>query len=656
MNNIIEIKDLTFTYPGADAPTLNHLELNIEKGDFIAIVGNNGCGKSTLCKVMNGLIPHFITGKLEGCIWVNGIDTKTVEIGDLAKTVGYVYQDFENQIVRPTVLDDASYACMNYAMPDYLERGKKALQDCGLKGKDDEYIWQLSGGQTHLLALAGAVSLEPDVLILDEPIAQLDPKHADLIYGILKDLNKRLGKTIIVIEHHAVSLEPDVLILDEPIAQLDPKHADLIYGILKDLNKRLGKTIIVIEHHTEYIADYCKHVVLLKKGHVEWLLPTKEALDRVEDLQESNIFPPQVTLAANELKKQGKLEKECILPSTISDGKNVFKNLRFVKPEIHENRSRGGDVSVSFKDVSVSYRSVKGEPKKIYEQMNLELLKGEKIALIGSNGAGKSTMMKLMTGLIKPNVGEIMLKGVAVQDTKPERLSKYVSMVYQNPEDMFIKDSIEADIAYAMQVREVENWKEKTADLLERFRLTELKNQDGRLLSGGQMRRASLAIGVALNPEILLLDEPTANLDIATRKEIMKTLKDMADVTDTVMIATHDMQLVSEWAERIIVLYQGKVIADGSRNEIFGNKEIVDMVGIRPPEIFSMGKELHEDAFCYILYQGKVIADGSRNEIFGNKEIVDMVGIRPPEIFSMGKELHEDAFCYTVDEFLQSFV
>ena len=243
--------------------------------------------------------------------------------------------------------------------------------------------------------------------------------------------------------------------------------------------------------------------------------------------------------------------------------------------------------------------SVKGEPKKIYEQMNLELLKGEKIALIGSNGAGKSTMMKLMTGLIKPNVGEIMLKGVSVQDTKPERLSKYVSMVYQNPEDMFIKDSIEADIAYAMQVREIENWKEKTADLLERFRLIELKNQDGRLLSGGQMRRASLAIGVALNPEILLLDEPTANLDIATRKEIMKTLKDMADVTDTVMIATHDMQLVSEWQKESFVLYQGKVIADGSRNEIFGNKEIVDMVGIRPPEIFSMGKELHEDAFCY---------------------------------------------------------
>lgn len=550
--NVLEIKDLTFTYPGATAPTLNHVDLNIEKGDFIAIVGNNGCGKSTLCKVMNGLIPHFISGEFEGVVLADGVDTQTVEIGDLAKIVGYVYQDFENQIVRPTVLDDASYACMNYAMPDYLERGRQALKNCGLEGKDDEYIWQLSGGQTHLLALAGAVSLEPEVLILDEPIAQLDPRHADLIYGILKDLNERLGKTI-----------------------------------------------IVIEHHTEYIADYCKHVVLLKEGHVEWMLPTREALDKVETLQASNIFPPQVTLAAYRLREQGKLAHDLVLPSTITAGKEAFKQLAFVEPKIQERKSQGKEASVSFQNISVSYRTVKGEPKKIYEQMNLDLHKGEKIALIGSNGAGKSTMMKLMTGLVKPNEGEIYLKGLPVHKTKPEQLSKHVSMVYQNPEDMFIKDSIEADIAYAMQVRNVADWQEKTATLLERFRLTNLKDRDGRLLSGGQMRRASLAIGVALRPEILLLDEPTANLDIATRKEIMKTLKDMEDVTDTVMIATHDMQLVSEWAERIIVLYQGRVVADGSRNEIFGNKEVVEKVGIRPPEIFTMGKVLHEDAFCY---------------------------------------------------------
>ena len=182
---------------------------------------------------------------------------------------------------------------------------------------------------------------------------------------------------------------------------------------------------------------------------------------------------------------------------------------------------------------------------------------------------------------------------------RPENLSKYVSLVYQNPEDMFIKDSIENDISFAMKVRGVKDWEERTGKLLERFRLTSLKDRDGRLLSGGQMRRASLAIGIALDPEILLLDEPTANLDIATRKEIMRTLNDMKDITETVMIATHDMQLVCEWAQRIIVLSQGKIIADGTRDEIFGNEEAVRRAGIRPPEIFTMGQALDKEAYCY---------------------------------------------------------
>ena len=207
---------------------------------------------------MNGLIPHFIAGKFTGTVEIDGASTLESEIGELAQKVGYVYQDFENQIVRPTVLDDASYACMNYGMKDYLEKGKQALGQCGLEGREQDYIWQLSGGQTHLLALAGAVSLQPDVLILDEPIAQLDPMHADRIYEVLRELNEKYGKTI-----------------------------------------------IVIEHHTEYIADYCKNVLLLKDGHTQWKLPAKEALGRVEELRSCNIFPPQVTLAAYELEQSG---------------------------------------------------------------------------------------------------------------------------------------------------------------------------------------------------------------------------------------------------------------------------------------------------------------------------------------------------------------
>ena len=552
--NSIEIKNLTFTYPGADTPTLKNVNIDIEEGDFVALVGNNGCGKSTLCKVMNGLIPHFIAGEFEGTVIAGGLDTLKTDIGSLAMKVGYVYQDFENQIVRPTVLDDASYACMNYAMKDYKERAVEALAQCGLSGRENDYIWQLSGGQTHLLALAGALSLRPDVLILDEPIAQLDPHHADLIYEILKKLNEEYKKTI-----------------------------------------------IVIEHHTEYIANYCKHVILLKDGSAAWKLPAGEALSRVEELMTSNIFPPQITIAAHKLCSMGLIQASDNLPVTVEEGLEAFKTLSF-KHGFGEERRKdqsAKETSAVYKDVSVMYRSVKDEPKKVFEHFNLELFEGEKIAVVGSNGAGKSTMMKLMTGLLKPTDGRVILKDKDVKNTKPEQLSKYVSLVYQNPEDMFIKDSIEADIAYAMQVRGHEDWKARTDALLERFRLTDLRNRDGRLLSGGQMRRASLAIGVALNPEILLLDEPTANLDIATRKEVMRTLNDMKEITKTVLIATHDMQLVCEWAQRIIVLCGGKVIGDGSCDEIFADQTVVQTAGIRPPEIFTMGQALNPQAMCY---------------------------------------------------------
>ena len=554
MDKIIRIEDLTYTYPGAQQPTLSHVSLEIEKGDFLAVVGNNGCGKSTLCKVLNGLIPHFIAGEFSGSVFIDGENTLQADVGTLARKVGYVYQDFENQIVRPTVLDDASYACLNYGMADYEKRGREALHQCGLEGREEEYIWQLSGGQTHLLALAGAVALGPEILILDEPIAQLDPGHADRIYEVLRELNETYGKTI-----------------------------------------------IVIEHHTEYIADYCKHVLLLRDGQAAWILPAREALARVEELQESNIFPPQVTIAGFRLQKEGLLPAGCPLPTTVEEGEKALDGLTFYanRRNMQETSQPGAQTVAQFQNVKVSYRSVKGEPRVIFDGLNLSIHKGEKIALIGSNGAGKSTMMKMLVGLLRPSEGTVTLGGTVLKNVKPEALSRQISLVYQNPEEMFIKDSIYSDIAYAMQVRGVEDWQKKTEALLARFRLSELSDRDGRLLSGGQMRRASLAIGVALNPGILLLDEPTANLDIATRKEIMRTLTDMKDVTDTVMIATHDMQLVCEWAERIIVLCQGNVVADGTRDEIFGNQELTRLVGIRPPEIFSMGQALDERAFCY---------------------------------------------------------
>ena len=550
----VEIDQLTYTYPGASQPTLREITLRIPQGDFLAVVGNNGCGKSTLCKTLNGLIPHFITGDFAGRVKVGGLDTLESDVSLLAQKVGYVYQDFENQIVRPTVLDDASYACLNYAFPDYLERGRTALKQCGLEGREGEYVWQLSGGQTHLLALAGAVSLQPDILILDEPIAQLDPMHADRIYGVLRELNETYGKTI-----------------------------------------------IVIEHHTEYIADYCRHVMLMKDGQVQWMLPTDEALRRVEELEACNISPPQVTRAAHRMRAAGKLAALAALPTTVEQGKAAFASLNHCPRPLARSGPAREEAVVAFQGVRLAYRSVKGAPREVFHDLNLEIHRGEKVALIGSNGAGKSTLMKLMVGLLRPGEGTVSLFGEPIGEKRAEDLSRQISLVYQNPEEMFIKDSIRGDIAYAMQVRQVPRWEQRTEDLLARFRLTDLAQRDGRLMSGGQMRRASLAIGIALDPGILLLDEPTANLDIATRREILSVLEEMKGITETAVIATHDMQLVCQWADRIIVLSGGKVVADGTRDEVFSQREVVDQVGIRPPEIFTMAQALDPAALCYTI-------------------------------------------------------
>ncbi|HIX63658.1 MAG TPA: ATP-binding cassette domain-containing protein [Candidatus Mediterraneibacter colneyensis] len=553
----IEIKDLTFTYPGASEPTLRHLNAEIGQGDFLAVVGNNGCGKSTLCKTLNGLIPHFIAGDMEGQILIDGEDTRNQEIGTLARKVGYVYQDFENQIVCPTVLEDASYACLNYALEDYIEKGKDALSVCGLSSKAGDYVWQLSGGQKHLLALAGTVALSPDILILDEPIAQLDPAHADGIYNVLKKLNEKYGKTI-----------------------------------------------IVIEHHTEYITKYCKNVLLMKDGSVRWKLPAKEAMRRTEELQQCNIFPPQTAIAAQRLVGEGIIPEGMAIPVDVEEGRDFFRGfLKRKGTACKYTRTAQTDSCdlIDFEKVTVRYRSVKGEPPKIFDEFSLKIRKGEKIALIGSNGAGKSTMLKLMMGLIRPEEGRVRLKEKDAASIPKEELGRTISMVYQNPEEMFIKDSIRRDIEYAMKVRNIDNYEERTEELLALFRLEGLADRDGRLLSGGQMRRASLAIGIALNPEILLLDEPTANLDIATRREIMNTLQMLKGITDTVVIATHDMQLVCDWAERIIVLSAGYVIADGPKEEIFSDMYVREQVGIRPPQIYDMGRALGIEDPCFTI-------------------------------------------------------
>lgn len=539
---MLKIEDVSFKYPGKEENTLKNLSLEVDEGTFLAIVGSNGSGKSTMCKLLNGIIPHFFVGDIEGNIYVDGVETLKSSVSHLSTTVGYVYQDFENSIVRPTVLDEVSFGALNYGYSDYKERALESLEVLGLTHLRDEYIWQLSGGQKHLVSLAAVLAVKPKYIIIDEPVAQLDPFHARQTYEKLKLLN----------EEHNI-------------------------------------TVIVIEHHTEFIADYCREVVLLSDGKVRWKKDVKSALTSVDELIECNIFPPQVTQVAYNFYKKSSKD----LPITIEEGKTFFEKQEIACDKYIEEEHKKLIKTVEFENLVAGYKGYNKENKIIIKDMNCTFYEGERIAIVGNNGAGKSTMLKMISGLVKPVSGQVKINGESIESKSPEEICNFVSYIQQNPEEMFIDDSVEKDVAYFLKSREVAGYEETVYEILKQLNLEEIRNNDARLLSGGQQRRVSLAIGMGMTPEVILLDEPTASLDILSRRELLKLLEILKKHIKTSIIATHDMQLVADWASRVIVMNQGEVIFDGTAKDLFKNTDILNKANLVPPQIVELSQALN---------------------------------------------------------------
>lgn len=541
---IIEVKDVHYQYPGAEDPVLKGANLTINKGDFLAIIGGNGSGKSTICKTINGLIPHYFSGDYQGEVRVKGKSVKELSVSVLSHLVGYVYQDFENQLMKLTVFEDVAFSPLNFGFPDYKERAMHALELLGITHLKDQTVWELSGGQKHLTALAGALALDPEVLIIDEPVAQLDPQHATEIYDKLKYLNESLGKTI-----------------------------------------------ITIEHHTEFIANYCKQVALIEDGQVKWHEDVRTGLLKITERHGAKIYPPQVTQAAMLLNDYRTKDE---LPITVQEAVTFFKDYYFYpdsnrhKPNLRPTSS----AILSVNDLRYEVKTLNKQRKTILDIPEMTLYEGDRVAIVGNNGAGKTTLMKSLAGIIRPQAGEITIGDINVLKTSVEKLSSHISYIYQNPEEMFIQDTIKNDITYFGKVRNLEQT-ELYEQIAESLNMRHLFPLDGRLLSGGQQRRSSVAIGLAMLPTIMMLDEPTASLDIGHRKQLVDILHSIRDRIKTVVIATHDMQLVAEWATRVIVMEHGKVIFDGTPKLLFDRVEIWKQAGLKLPQIAELSLALN---------------------------------------------------------------
>lgn len=547
---VVVIENLSFRYPGADADVLRNVNLTIERGDFVAVVGGNGAAKTTLCKSINGLIPHYWAGEFAGSVTVDGVDTYTSSVAELSTKVGYVYQDFQNQLVRPTVRDDVAFGPINFGRDSHAADTDAALEALGIAGIAGRYIWQLSGGQAHLTALAGALALKPAVIIVDEPVAELDPARAEEIYERLAELNRE------------------------------------------------GVTIITIEHHAEFVARYARSVVLMAHGSPVWHLPIDEALARTAELEEHGIPAPQAVQAVRALgvdaAPRTPAEAAALLGGRVAMGRERAAFEGDGADEADPSASPGRIVA-EMTNVTHGYKAVGGSITRVLDGLDTTLHAGERIALVGGNGAGKSTLLKLLAGIIVAREGEVTIDARSTRSMSAREMATTAAYLAQHPQLMFLKGTVRDDIALFPSSHRMPDTDAIVQRVLDRVGLVPLAERDGRTLSGGQQRRATLAIGLAMRPKLLLLDEPTSSLDTQSRDDVTTMLAELADSIECTVVATHDMQLVAEWASRVLVLDGGKVLADVTPRELFADAALLERVRLRPPQIAVLGRELGLD-------------------------------------------------------------
>ncbi|WP_324664744.1 ABC transporter ATP-binding protein [Haloarcula sediminis] len=545
----ITVDDLTFRYPGSDEPVLRNATVEIDSGEFTAIVGGNGSGKTTLCKAFNGLVPHFFNGTFEGTVSVGDTVTTESDVSSLSRTVGYVFQDFENQLVQPIVRDDVAFAPKNHGFSDYHDRAMDALEAVGLGDAADRFVWELSGGQQHLVALASVLAMEPEFIIVDEPAAQLDPHNARQTYEQLREIQR----------------DTDV-------------------------------GVVVIEHHTEFIADYCDRLVMVADGDVAWTEPVDVGLNRVEELLDADIHPPQVTQIARNLPDGCGTLPSGRYPVTVEQAADAFPTpASDAQHPMTPDGSGADERLISIRDVTHGYPTLREGRKTVLDGLDLELHAGNRVALVGANGAGKSTLLRLLTGLESPDEGTVTVLGNDTNTTLPEELAEETVYIHQNPEEMFVEETVRDDVAYYLESRDAPDVDERVDDVIEFLDLEDIADRDGRLLSIGQQRRASLAIGLATDPTVVLLDEPTGSLDLQSRREVTRMLSRSVSRTEAVVVATHDLQLVAEWADRVVVLGPDGILADEPPQSVFEQPALLERAHLRPPQVVELSNRLGID-------------------------------------------------------------
>lgn len=537
----IEFKDFSFKYDAQQEPTLKNINLKIYKGEKVLIAGPSGSGKSTISNAINGLIPFLYKGEITGSLKVNGIETKESSIAKLSNSVGTVLQDPDSQFIGLTVAEDVAFKLENDCV--HQDKMKERVQAVSKIVNISDYLnsspHNLSGGQKQRVTMGGAMVADADILLFDEPLASLDPATGESSIELIDKIQKEDNKTIVIIEHR---LE-DVL------------HCDV------------------------------DRIVIVNNGEIAADLSPDELLS-TNILTETGIREPLYITA---LKYAGvKIEKD-LLPSSIETLKidKVKDNLKkwYEEDKIQEVEEKAEPI-LELKDVRFGYNP----EKEILKGISLKVNKGEMISIVGKNGAGKSTILKLISGFYKPTEGSILLNNKDMKDLSIKERSENIGVVMQNPNSMISQSMIFDEVALGLRIRglDEEIIKERVYETLKICGLYEFRSWPISALSFGQKRRVTIASILVLNPEIIILDEPTAGQDFKHYSDIMEFLKEINKRGITVIMITHDMHLMLEYTNRTIVLADGKKIAEDKTTSILTNEEIIKSANLKKTSIYEL--------------------------------------------------------------------
>lgn len=589
--SLIEVKDLKYRYPGTTELALDGVSFTVEKGEFIGIAGENGAGKSSLSQALLGLIPQFYKGAYGGSVTVCGMDARSTPVSELCRHVGLVFQNPFNQLsgAKDTVYDEVGYGLQNLGFPpeEIRTRVESVLRCFGIWEYRDRNPFDLSGGQLQRVAICSVLAMKPDVLILDEPTSQLDPEGSEEVFHTVDELTK------------------------------------------------MGITIIMIEQKIEKLAGYCDRVLLMHQGHVVDYDTPRKIFSR-EDLYDLGVNPPAYTRFARantlvfedgtlpvthaetlERVKASGADRATLIASlrTMTAGVQMENQGHSAEPHADTSRQTAdadtdagtADASASTSRDHTSEASGAAEATFQVKDLRFSYVKGREVlhglnlaldhrptAIIGQNGAGKTTLVRVLKGLLKPDSGEIRYQGENLETKTVAELASRVGYVFQNPDDQIFKYKVLEEVMFGplnigMSPQEAE------ASAHEALRMVGLDEKAGENpydLELSDRKMVAIASVLAMNTDVIILDEPTIAQSWNGREKIREIMQAKAAEGKLVIAILHDMDFVANSFARVIAMAHGEILADGAPAEVFRNHPVLEKAALAAPPLYELLEEL----------------------------------------------------------------